>query len=568
VRVGLAGPEAERTGEENPYVAAIVAHLAPDGDGVGATLGDVLGNGKTRGLSALVIDQFEELFTAHPSQWERRAELFDRLDEALDRDPSLRLVLAIREDYLAQLDPLSGRLTGGLRTRFRLERLNAERALAAVERPLEHTERRFAPGVAESLVAELRRFRADTGGGETVEVVGEFVEPVQLQVVCQGLWVQLPKDVTEITQEHVTAFGDVNEVLARFYDEAVAAAAVAAGMRERKLRTEIERTFVTSMGTRGTAYRTGAETASIPNAAIDELERRHLVRGEWRAGARWYELTHDRFIEPLRNANAAFGARWVRKRLLLALGLVVALVLLAAGIFVSLVPRQGAEELCGSCEAQLQREVVERNVSYRQYIARQNLRPGIFPPAQLRRNGVLLHVNSTFRGGKGRRYPIAWRTVDGQGRVLTSNTNALVIQPQADLDTTLLSIWIPYPTAAARDVFSVIVEVFPPGAQQGGQPLDSIITNRIALPARIDVRLSLTVSGRGRVLGSGLDCGGPRQVCSTVAGYGTTITLQAIPQAGWTFAGWQGACGGSTPACSIAAGPVTSIAASFRRAVG
>src|SRR5437773_1462908 len=68
-------------------------------------------------LRALVIDQFEELFTAHPGRWQECPDLFAELQESLERDPTLRLVLAIREDFVAQLDPFPALLPGGLRTR-------------------------------------------------------------------------------------------------------------------------------------------------------------------------------------------------------------------------------------------------------------------------------------------------------------------------------------------------------------------------------------------------------------------------------------------------------------------
>ena len=60
------------------------------------------------------------------------------------------------------------------------------------------------------------------------------------------------------------------------------------------------------MGTRGTVLWTRKETAEIPPAAIEELDRRHLIRAELRAGARWYELTHDRLIEPIRGIAVRF----------------------------------------------------------------------------------------------------------------------------------------------------------------------------------------------------------------------------------------------------------------------
>ena len=57
-------------------------------------------------------------------------------------------------------------------------------------------------------------------------------------------------------------------------------------------------------------FREPEQTAGIPNYAVDVLsDRRHIIRGEWRAGARWYELGHDRFIEPIRRSNDAWRKR-------------------------------------------------------------------------------------------------------------------------------------------------------------------------------------------------------------------------------------------------------------------
>ena len=66
-----------------------------------------------------------------------------------------------------------------------------------------------------------------------------------------------------------------------------------------------ERAFITPMGHARHRLLGPAATADIPAAAIDELDRRHLISAEQRAGARWYELTHDRLIEPVRAANRA-----------------------------------------------------------------------------------------------------------------------------------------------------------------------------------------------------------------------------------------------------------------------
>lgn len=251
---------------------------------------------------AVLFDQFEELFRLHPEHWPERGAFFEQVADALRQDDLLRVVFAMREEYLAELDKHRARLPGPPAL-FRLERLGFDAALAAVTGPIRNTHRSFAPDVAENLVRNLMKFRVDTGTGDSVEVDGEAVEPVQLQVVCHSLWAELPPDVQVLTESQVRAFGNVDDVLARFYTETISAAAAKAQVSERELRVWFEKQFITAMGTRSTVYRTRLSTAGMTNDAIDELEARHLIRAEWRAGARWYELTHDRLIAPVRASN-------------------------------------------------------------------------------------------------------------------------------------------------------------------------------------------------------------------------------------------------------------------------
>jgi tetratricopeptide (TPR) repeat protein len=251
----------------------------------------------------VIFDQFEELFTLHPEHWRQRAAFLKQVTAALEKDDLLRVVFALREEFLAELNRYRNLFPSGYAAQIRLTPLAVDGALHAVTKPVEPTTRSFAPGVAETLVGNLQRMRVVNSLGETMEVEGEFVEPVQLQVVCRSLWSKLPSDVCEIDEQDLLQFGDVDEVLAGFYSEAVEAAAAAAGIDERELRVWVEEQFITRNGTRGTVYHTRDTTAGMPNGVIDELEARHLIRAEWRSGARWYELTHDRFIGPIRASN-------------------------------------------------------------------------------------------------------------------------------------------------------------------------------------------------------------------------------------------------------------------------
>ena len=260
----------------------------------------------SEGFSAprlIIFDQFEELFTLYEQHWKQRADFFHQVAEALEEDPVLRVLFVLREDYLAKLDPYVSLLPEQLRARYRLVRLGFEDACWAVEGPLKGSGRSFADGVAAHLVGELLKTKVQSVTGETVEAVGEYVEPVQLQIVCRNLWDSLPADVTVITSGHLHAFADVDEALKGFYENAVQKTISETTATEEELRKWFARQLITPAGTRGTVYRGKEDTAGIPNVAVDILENEHILRGEQRAGAHWYELTHDRLVEPIRNSN-------------------------------------------------------------------------------------------------------------------------------------------------------------------------------------------------------------------------------------------------------------------------
>jgi hypothetical protein len=250
-----------------------------------------------------IFDQFEELFSFHVERWDERQGFFQQVGHALEEDRLLRVVFSIREDYIAQLDPYAELMPEKLRSRFRLERLRKGAALAAITKPLGGTKRSFAEDAAEELVAELMKVRVETAPRGLVEVTGQFVEPVQLQVVCQSLWQDLPPETTVITSDHLQDFGDVDQALSGFYQRSVERAVERTSAREGDLRRWFERSLITPAGTRGTVYRGPEQTGGIPNEAVDVLTDLHLIRAEYRAGSRWYELTHDRFIEPVQRSN-------------------------------------------------------------------------------------------------------------------------------------------------------------------------------------------------------------------------------------------------------------------------
>jgi hypothetical protein len=79
--------------------------------------------------------------------------------EALDALPELGVVLAMREDHVAAIDPYAPIFPRRLKARFRMERLGPRGALAAVRQPAENAGCRYGPGVAEQLVDNCARSR-------------------------------------------------------------------------------------------------------------------------------------------------------------------------------------------------------------------------------------------------------------------------------------------------------------------------------------------------------------------------------------------------------------------------
>jgi hypothetical protein len=72
------------------------------------------------------------LFYTFSERWHEDQENFMRqINEAIKKNSFLRVVFVIREDYLAQLDPLARFLTDKLRFRYRLERLRKDAAILA-----------------------------------------------------------------------------------------------------------------------------------------------------------------------------------------------------------------------------------------------------------------------------------------------------------------------------------------------------------------------------------------------------------------------------------------------------
>jgi hypothetical protein len=260
--------------------------------------------------SILIFDQFEEVLTLDQTDREDKAAFFDQVGIAL-RDRRRWALFSLREDFLGALEPYLESVPTGLQTRYRLDLLGEAAALKAVQLPAKSQQVTFTEDAAQLLVNDLRQVKVQTPAGDIEQRAGPYVEPVVLQVVCERLWDRLRANADEITIEDVRAIGSVDTALSDFYAERVAGIAADLSVSERAVREWFERELITEQGTRGQVMQQPGLSRGLDNRVISKLVDAHLVRAEQRLGTTWFELAHDRLIDPVRKNNA----EWYRATL-------------------------------------------------------------------------------------------------------------------------------------------------------------------------------------------------------------------------------------------------------------
>lgn len=249
----------------------------------------------------IIFDQFEEILTVDPLAEDAKRQFFSQLGELL-RNRRFFALFSLREDYLAPLDPYAQEVPTHLGNRFRMDLLGLDGAREAIVRPAQAGGREFP--AADRLIQDLATTQVQQPDGSFAEETGRHVEPVQLQVVCYRLWDALPADQKTIQDHDLELFGDVSQALGAYYADSVGRLAAGDDAHERRIRDWFNEKLITAGGIRGQVLRGAGESDGLDNETIEALLDTHLVRSEKRAGATWYELAHDRLIEPVKNDNA------------------------------------------------------------------------------------------------------------------------------------------------------------------------------------------------------------------------------------------------------------------------
>lgn len=287
----------------NPYTLALLRSWSPaeaPSRLVGVTVRDFIRQRAQHHdrIILAAIDQAEELVADPGSRRLKHQRFLSELAETLDREPRLHLLLCVRDEAL---EPLTGVFGNG--AQHRLSPLRPENAVEALTGPAALAGRRFDSAVIDEVVADLLTSNISASDRRERVVSLDEVEPALLQVVGSELWASLSADAHLITGSAVRYYGDADRWLATHCGRTIAAAADRHGEPVGRVRSWLIRTFITELGTRGSAYEGVTQTARMPNAVARTLEDLHLLAAERRSGSVWYELLSDRLTEPLRRAS-------------------------------------------------------------------------------------------------------------------------------------------------------------------------------------------------------------------------------------------------------------------------
>lgn len=287
-------------------VVSLVGHLAPCADLADVTLRDAMAMATHELRYRLfVLDQLEEVLALDPTDRKGREEFFSQLGEALEDDHRWCL-LSMREDYMGGLDPYRRLFPGRLRATYRLGALDREPALHAIVRPADDRHVTISEAAAERIFDDLRTISVEGPDRAPLPLQGIYVEPVLLQVVCHRLWRKLCKDrmgaFDTIDVADLDLLGSTDDAIGKYYADVLDEVSGGDRWTERAIRSWIGSHLITRDG-----YRSQTRTSpSVPDPAGIQrsLQILYLIRSEDRGGTTWWELCHDRLVEPIRIDNA------------------------------------------------------------------------------------------------------------------------------------------------------------------------------------------------------------------------------------------------------------------------
>lgn len=273
-------------------------------------------------MPLLCFDQFEEIFTLGRENPQRSNEVKQFIGELadliegrcpetvkarLDENPddakhfsfsqhSYKVILSLREDYLADLEGLRTWMPSIIHNRMRLLPMNGDQAFAVVDQ----TQGRIVDaGVAKSIVCLV----AGKQGGDD-ELTELRIEPALLSLVCHELNERrIANKASKIDAQSVASNRD--QILENFYERGLENQSL-------ELRWFIEDRLITVNGFRNSeAWDNALAVPGITLEALYRLVQRRLLRLQERDGAKRIELIHDVLTGAVRKSR---DQRWMLEK--------------------------------------------------------------------------------------------------------------------------------------------------------------------------------------------------------------------------------------------------------------
>jgi len=273
----------------------------------------------------LILDQFEELFTLCPPEGRREfiTQLADlvrnRIPQSLrdslregsefpytETAPRVKIIIAIREDFLGELDELCREIPDIRQNTLRLVALTREQAQRAIEEPAQLKDEAistpsftYTPEAVEEMLDFLCTSRVK---GTAVNV--DVVMPYQLQVLCGHFEEQvLETGKTTIELEDLGGKEGLHRVMRHFYDREVGR--LHSALKRRRVHRLFEKGLLTETDRRLKLDEEDIKSRfKVPNSVLDTLvDGRLLLRSEYRDREFQYELSHDTLVAPIRESE-------------------------------------------------------------------------------------------------------------------------------------------------------------------------------------------------------------------------------------------------------------------------
>jgi WD40 repeat protein len=247
----------------------------------------------------LILDQFEEFLTAHGGRLDPlKGEL-----AALVRTPGLdvRVVIAMREEYLAALEPFRREFLQLFESTYRLEPLCADGLRDAIEKPIQRFDGSCEPGFVDLLIADLATQSPTARNDQPMVGVDRDVELPMLQLVCRQLWeVVAARKARAFTIAVYRAQGKADGILDSYVQSVMPA------RREDQVVTASLLKFLAPPSGLKMSYSvqdlvdpTGFSAERLERE-LDRLEGCRILRGRKYQGGKRFELLHDAYINILR----------------------------------------------------------------------------------------------------------------------------------------------------------------------------------------------------------------------------------------------------------------------------